>query len=118
MLAPVVELLGYLVTVLGLAIGAVDWSFAGLFLLVAVGYGLLLSIWTFVLEELTYRRYTRPGDLMRLLLYAVVENVGYRQVTVLFRLMAFWRTLRGNRSWGVMRREGFASTVSTGAKPV
>jgi cellulose synthase/poly-beta-1,6-N-acetylglucosamine synthase-like glycosyltransferase len=108
MLAPVVELLGYLVTALGLAIGAVDWSFAGLFLLVAVGYGLLLSIWTFVLEELTYRRYTRPGDLLRLLLYAIVENVGYRQVTVLFRLMAFWRSLRRDKSWGVMQREGWA----------
>jgi cellulose synthase/poly-beta-1,6-N-acetylglucosamine synthase-like glycosyltransferase len=120
MLAPVVELLGYLVTVLGLAIGAVDWSFAGLFLLVAVGYGLLLSIWTFVLEELTYRRYTRPGDLLRLILYAIVENVGYRQVTVLFRLMAFWRTLRGVRTWGVMKREGWeqAAPVQKGVQPV
>ena len=96
--------------------GIASAAFAGLFLLVAVGYGLLLSIWTFVLEELTYRRYTRPVDLLRLLLYAIVENVGYRQVTVLFRLQAFWRTLRRDRSWGAMRREGFA--VSVGAKPV
>jgi hypothetical protein len=44
---------------------------------------------------------------LRLVLYAIVENVGYRQVTVLFRLMAFWRTLRGVRTWGVMKREGW-----------
>jgi cellulose synthase/poly-beta-1,6-N-acetylglucosamine synthase-like glycosyltransferase len=116
MLAPVIELLGYVVTVLGVAVGAVDGRFAALFLLVAVGYGLLLSLWTLVLEEVTYRRYTRLGDVARLIGYAVLENVGYRQITVLFRLRAFWRFARGVRSWGVMQREGFA--VSAPVKTV
>src|SRR5207244_12104603 len=45
MLAPVVELMGYLITALGLAFGLVNVSFALLFVLVAWGYGMLLSIW-------------------------------------------------------------------------
>lgn len=116
MLAPLVELFGYVITAAGLAIGAVNREFAALFLLVAIGYGLLLSIWTFVLEELTYRRYSRLSDFGRLILYAVLENFGYRQITVFFRLQAFWKYARGVRSWGVMHREGFA--VSATAKPV
>jgi len=70
MLAPVVELLGYLITILGLAFGLVNVSFALLFVLVAWGYGMLLSIWAVVLEEVSFRRYRRFVDLFRMLLFA------------------------------------------------
>ena len=108
LLAPVVELGGYIVTALGLAIGAVDFSFAFLFLAVAVGFGALLSVWAVLLEETSFRRYTRRRDLIRLLTAAFVESVGFRQLTVWFRLQAFWKYFRGVETWGAMTREGFA----------
>ena len=107
MLSPVVELLGWILTVLVLVTGRVNDEFAILFLTVAIGYGILLSVWAVVLEELTFRRYRRGGDFARLLFYAVIENIGYRQVTVLFRLQAFWKWARGVESWGRMDRKGF-----------
>ena len=107
MLSPVVELLGWILTVLVLVTGRVNDEFAILFLTVAIGYGILLSVWAVVLEELTFRRYRRGGDFARLLFYAVIENIGYRQVTVLFRLHAFWKWARGVESWGRMDRKGF-----------
>ena len=107
MLSPVVELLGWILTVLVLVTGRVNDEFAILFLTVAIGYGILLSVWAVVLEELTFRRYRRGGDFARLLFYAVIENIGYRQVTVLFRLQAFWKWARGVESWGRMDRQGF-----------
>jgi cellulose synthase/poly-beta-1,6-N-acetylglucosamine synthase-like glycosyltransferase len=116
MLAPVIELFGYLITALGLCIGAVNEEFAIVFLSVALGYGLLLSLWTLALEEVTYRRYPRVGDFLKLCAFAILENFGYRQLTVWFRLQAFWKYARGNHSWGVQRREGFA--VAATVKPV
>ncbi|MGE5802188.1 MAG: glycosyltransferase [Gemmatimonadota bacterium] len=107
MLAPVVELLGYLITGLGLAFGLVNLSFALLFVLVAWGYGMLLSIWAVVLEEVSFRRYRRFGDLFRLLLFASLENLGYRQLTVFWRLKAFANVWRGVHVWGDMTRKGF-----------
>lgn len=107
MLAPVVELLGYIVTVLGLAFGMVNVSFALLFVLVAWGYGMLLSIWAVVLEEVSFRRYRRFGDLFRLLLFASLENFGYRQCTVWWRLKAFAKIGRRGHVWGDMVRKGF-----------
>ena len=107
MLAPVVELLGYLITALGLAFGLVNVSFALLFVLVAWGYGMLLSIWAVVLEEVSFRRYRRFGDLVRLLLFASLENFGYRQRTVWWRLKAFANAFRGVHVWGDMTRKGF-----------
>ena len=107
MLAPIVELLGYALTGLGLAIGAVDTRFALLFFACAVGYGTLLSFWAIVLEELSFRRYRRRGDLARMLFFGFIEGLGYRQLTVWFRLQAFWKYFRGAENWGVMTRKGF-----------
>jgi cellulose synthase/poly-beta-1,6-N-acetylglucosamine synthase-like glycosyltransferase len=107
MLAPLVEVLGYLITVLGAALGVINFSFALLFILVAWGYGMLLSLWAVVLEEVSFRRYRRPGDLARLLLYAVFETFGYRQRTVWWRLRAFFTARKRRRVWGEMVRKGF-----------
>jgi hypothetical protein len=107
MLAPVVELLGYVITIAGLAFGLVNVSFALLFILVAWGYGMLLSIWAVVLEEVSFRRYRRSTDLLRLLLFASLENFGYRQLTVWWRLKAFRNVFKGVHAWGDMTRKGF-----------
>ena len=109
MLAPLVEVLGYVVTVVGLAFGMVDISFALLFVLVAWGYGMLLSIWAVVLEEVSFRRYRRFGDLFRLLLFAALENFGYRQCTVWWRLKEFGTVWKREHVWGDMARKGFAT---------
>lgn len=107
LLAPVVEVLGWIGLLLGLAFGAVDGHFALLFLAVAVGYGSLLSVWAIVLEELSFKRYSRRRDFWRLIGFALIEGLGYRQMTVLFRVQAFWKYARGVESWGRMTREGF-----------
>jgi cellulose synthase/poly-beta-1,6-N-acetylglucosamine synthase-like glycosyltransferase len=113
MLAPLVEVLGYGITVLGLTYGVINTSFALLFLLVAWGYGMLLSIWAVVLEEVSFRRYGRTGDLARLILYAMLETFGYRQLTVWWRLRAFATVWKHTRRWGEMTRKGFATPSSS-----
>jgi hypothetical protein len=107
MLAPLVELVGWLALALGLLVGAVPPGFALLFFGVAIGYGALLSIWAVVLEEFSFKRYRRRADFWKLIGFALIEGLGYRQMTVLFRLQSFWKHLRGVESWGQMTREGF-----------
>jgi len=113
MLAPLVELFGYVMAVAAIVSGRFDTSFALLFLSVSVGYGALLSFWTVLLEQLTFRRYTHPLDFWRMLCFALLENVGYRQLTAVWRLKAFYNVARGERGWGKMVREGFRSTPPT-----
>src|SRR2546430_11429660 len=76
MLAPVIEVLGYIVTIVGLLLGAVNTNFALLFVLVAWGYGMLLSLWAVVLEEVSFQRYRRLGALARLPLVATLHDSG------------------------------------------
>jgi cellulose synthase/poly-beta-1,6-N-acetylglucosamine synthase-like glycosyltransferase len=107
LLGPVVEALGLLAVLAALGLGAVDGSFAVLVLTVAYGWGLLLNLAVLVLEELTYHRYHRWSDLLLLLVWSVVEGIGYRQLTVVWRLRGLWRYLRGRTEWGTMSRRGF-----------
>src|SRR5436853_3265983 len=111
MLSPLIEVLGSVITAGGLLLGAVNASFALLFVLVAWGYGMLLSLWAVVLEEVSFRRYRRVGDLARLLLYATLENFGYRQRTVWWRLKAFFTVWKHRQVWGEMTRKGFEASV-------
>ncbi|MFN2506590.1 MAG: glycosyltransferase [Acidimicrobiales bacterium] len=107
LLAPVVEALGLVGLAIGLLVGVVDWSFALLFFLVAYGLGIVLATFTLALEELSFHRYERLGDRALLVLWAVFESLGYRQLTVVWRLRGIWKFLRKRTDWGVMQRKGF-----------
>ncbi|MDP1794914.1 MAG: glycosyltransferase, partial [Acidimicrobiales bacterium] len=108
LLGPVIEAVGLLTLAAGLALGYLNVSFAIVFFLVAYGYGLVLTAVTLALEEFSYRRFPRLRDLALLLAWGVLENVGYRQVTVVWRLRGMWKYLRRNTEWGAMARQGFA----------
>jgi len=114
-LSPAVEVVGYAGVAAGLAFGVIDLQFVWLFLSVVVLYGMLLSVWAILLEEVSFRRYKRPGDVVRLLFTCVLEAFVYRPLTLVFRLKAFWRLARGDRRWGVMKREGFGSRPADSA---
>ena len=69
--------------------------------------GQLLSISALALEEFSFRRHPRGREILRMMAYAAIENLGYRQLTDLWRGVAFWDLLRRKRSWGDMQRRGF-----------
>ncbi|MDN5698258.1 MAG: glycosyltransferase family 2 protein, partial [Rubrobacter sp.] len=106
-LGPVIELVGYLALVLGLSLGVLNWEFAVLFFMVAVGLGVILSVSAVLLEEMRLRRYPRWRDLAKLTLYGLLENFGYRQLNTFWRALAIVSFLRKNQSWGSMERKGF-----------
>jgi cellulose synthase/poly-beta-1,6-N-acetylglucosamine synthase-like glycosyltransferase len=117
LLGPVVELFGYAAFVLGLVLGLLNVEFALAFLLVAVGLGVLLSTAAVFLEELRLERYPRWRDLLKLTVYGVVENFGYRQLNAFWRVKAI-ATYRGKRTdWGAMERRGFEEKKSEAQLP-
>ena len=78
-----------------------------MFLLVAVGLGVVLSTSALLLEELSFHVY--PGVSSALVLFgvAVLENFGYRQLNAVWRLIGLVRWLGGGKAqWGEMRRGG------------
>ncbi len=108
LIAPLLELAGFALVVLGFALGAVSTTYALMFLAVAYGYAILVTLVAMAVEELTFHKYSRARDLGAILLASVLENLGYRQVTAWWRLEGWWASLRGKKQvWGTMTREGF-----------
>ncbi len=107
---PVVEGLGYVVTVIGLYFGLINWEIARLMFLAAVLYGTLISVGAVLLEEVTFRRYRRVRDLLWMLAFGVLENFGYRQLTTWWRIRGWFDFLRNKGGWEPMPRKGFART--------
>jgi cellulose synthase/poly-beta-1,6-N-acetylglucosamine synthase-like glycosyltransferase len=110
-MGPFVETLGYISVPLAWALGLLNTQFFFLFFLLAVAFGVFLSVAAILLEEISYRRYPSWEDLWKLLICGVLENLGFRQVLALFKIQAFWEYLRGLRRWGKLERIGFEKGV-------
>ena len=95
--SPFLELLGYVGLIIGSVLGVLSGAFLWAYLAAALGYGMLLSVWTVILETLADARYTRRGDFSRLLLCAIAEPFGYRQMTAWHRVTAFCNRLFTHR---------------------
>jgi cellulose synthase/poly-beta-1,6-N-acetylglucosamine synthase-like glycosyltransferase len=107
LLGPAIEMIGYVFFVVLFFFGYVNVQMFGLFFIVAIVYGMLFSVGAVLLEEISFHRYPRARDLFKLIMYAVLENFGYRQMTVLWRIKGIIDYIRGVESWGTMQRTGF-----------
>lgn len=107
LLGPVIEAIGYIAVGTGFYFGIVTVEIFILFFVVSVIYGVMFSVSAVILEEISFHRYPRTRDLLKLLVLGVVENFGYRQITVWWRIKAFWDYWRGVKTWGTMTRVGF-----------
>lgn len=104
---PVIEAFGYVAVSIGAFLGVVSFEIVLIFFIVSVIYGVMFSVSSVILEEISFHRYPRTRDLIKLLVLGVIENFGYRQITVWWRIKAFYDYARGVQSWGAMTRVGF-----------
>ena len=109
LVGPLLQALGYLMIPVAVALGVLDARFLIAFVVAAIALGVLLSIAALVLEEISFRRHARHREAARLLLYAVLDNLGYRQVTDFYRLLGTVDLVRRTGGWGEMKRRGIGS---------
>jgi len=93
-------------------VGAMPFSLFMLILLVAIGYGTLLSLGSVLLEETTLRRYPTVRQLMVLIAFAVLENFGYRQMVTFFRAQGVLRYLTGLKQWETVVHKGVGGRMA------
>ena len=99
---------GIVLVPLGLAFGVVNVPYAVLFLVLAYGYAILVTLAAMAPRSGPSTATTGGATSASTVAAAVLENIGYRQMTVLWRLEGWWASLRGKKQvWGVMTRTGF-----------
>ena len=109
-LSPIFALVGLVVTVLWWLLGGLSTVYFLAFLAVSIGLGLLLTTAALALEEFSYQRYRNRREIARLLSWAVLENIGFRQLHDIWRAIGYVDIVRGKREWGAQQRRGFATT--------
>lgn len=123
-LGPYLEAAGYIVLPILLLFGTIDVGHAALLAAVMLGLGMLHSMIA-VLCATWLEPVVPGGSRMRsilgvdtwrdrglLLVACVVAELGYRQATIVWRLIGTWEFFRGKQSWGSMERKGFRAAAS------
>lgn len=85
-LEPAVEALGYIYIIIGLWLGIINAYYLFLLLATIWGFVLIFSLCCLLIEELSFRKYPTLRSMSYLFLYSLLENFGFRQLTVLWRL--------------------------------
>ena len=70
-------------------------------------FGSLLSIISVFIEELSFKKYPKLSDILKIVMYSFLENLGYRQRTLRWRLQGIIDYFSKIHSWGEMTRKGF-----------
>jgi cellulose synthase/poly-beta-1,6-N-acetylglucosamine synthase-like glycosyltransferase len=133
---PMIELLGYIFVLVFLIMEKLfdqqflNHDYAAAFLLASFGWGILVNLFAVLVGAWRFRfgladrlqrgllPFNRRRDVLILLLYAVLENFGFRQLTLYWRLRGLWDAWRGKNTWEKFARVGFqkqAEVVRAGA---
>lgn len=107
LIGPIVELLGYVLMAVGLVLGIIDPAMAVLYFLLTCMFGTLMSAGVLLIEEVQPRPIHGGRELGWLLLAAIAENFGYRQLIQYYRLRGVVHFLRKKTAWAAVPRVGF-----------
>jgi cellulose synthase/poly-beta-1,6-N-acetylglucosamine synthase-like glycosyltransferase len=104
-MGPLIEVCGFVFMIVSFLLGLVSPVAFITFMTMAFCLGLLLSVSALLLEELSFHTYAKPHQLAVLLLIALIDNLGFRQLVSIWRVIGLWRWMRGSKvHWGEMRR--------------
>lgn len=106
MMGPAIEASGYVVLLWVFASGVIADFFVFVFLM-AYLFGLFFSLVAIFINEISYNYYKRYKEILKLILYAMLDPIWYRPFTVYWRIKAFLGYTKGRRSWGTIKRETF-----------
>lgn len=106
-IGPAIETFGYIVVTISYLLGVTSIKFVLAFYLLTVFMGIILSIGAIMLENYTMRKFTEFRQLITLLLYTLIDSLGYRQFNTITRTIALIRYPLDKHSWGKMKRAAF-----------
>ena len=110
LISPVMEIIGYFLIILLIIFGWLDAKYL-IVLLVLFSFGVLITVLSLMVEQDEIEQFTNPMDLIKVLLTACIENVGFRQMCSFWRMRGLIQHFRGKKAtWGAMERVGFKTT--------
>lgn len=106
-LAPGIEFIGVVTTLVFLVLGLLNWHFFFLLVLFVYTFAIFFSVIALYCEERTYHKYPKQADFLKLLLAAFIEPFYFHPLTVYAALVGYKDKIKGTSGWGEMTRKGF-----------
>jgi len=108
MIGPFLESMGYLMLILGLVLGLLTPLLVAIIFSVSILFGIFLSLCALLVSE-RKDEYTNKKTTLTLIFFAIIENIGYRQIVSVHRIISFFSALKDSGKWGSQKRKGFVS---------
>lgn len=106
-LAPIVEFLGLCWFTFLVITGNLNWPFFLLLLGFVYFFAVSLSIWSVLFEEITFHKYEKRRDVLRLVATAFMEPFFYHPMVMLMSIKGNIDKILQRNTWGKMERKGF-----------
>lgn len=110
MLGPFFELIGYMALMVGSIMGLLNTGLVILLLFASIGYGIIVSLVAVWITEKNEEFFSEE-ETGKLILVAILENFGYRQLLSLHRIIGTFSALSESGQWGSQNRKGFTPQV-------
>jgi hypothetical protein len=114
-LSPLIAFSGFIYTIYLVISHKLNLPFFLLLFLFVYTFAVSLSVWAVLFEEITFHKYGRKRDVLRLLATALVEPFFYPMHT-LFAVIGNIETIFGKQGWGKAKRSGFEKKKRKPAK--
>jgi cellulose synthase/poly-beta-1,6-N-acetylglucosamine synthase-like glycosyltransferase len=105
-LGPFLELIGYIMLILALILGLLNPTIVLAIFTASIGFGVVVSLSSLFMTERDILMMNMKETLI-LLLYAILENFGYRQMISIHRVFSSFSALKESGQWGSQNRKGF-----------
>ncbi|AFM42294.1 glycosyl transferase [Desulfosporosinus acidiphilus SJ4] len=110
MIGPLLEALGYLMVIAAFILGLLNAQIALLLFISTILMGVLVSVSSLLIAEKD-KTYFKLRDIMLLIIYAIIENFGPRQLFSLWRVGGYLNMLKKPGGWDKPVRRGFTAKV-------
>ncbi len=105
-LSPLIAFAGFVYTFILIITDSLNWPFYLLLFTFVYSFAVLLSTWAVLFEEITFHKYRRKRDVLKLLSTALLEPFFY-PVHTYFAVRGNIEAMRGKKGWGKAERTGF-----------
>ena len=107
--APLIEVGGLFLSLTAASLGLLDWRYVAVVIATSALLGVAVTLSAVLLSDIATARYMRGRELGLLLVVAILESFGYRQLNSWWGCVGTVRALTGRGGWGAMTRRAFES---------
>ncbi len=106
-LGPLIEFSGYIIFIIFLLLGIINWPFFIVLFALVISMGFLYSIYAILVDLVSHQVYTKRKDFLRLIFTAFSEPFYFHPIVVKAGVNGFIDYFKKSHGWGEMTRQGF-----------